>query len=100
MLLLCSGPIKEAHQNKKKKTKKKESKVKDREDVRFPFSSGVPASPVFDDSSSLMKGTRHKPLMNGPSFGRSERLKRRRGGTEPNDREDVVVVDIYIKQCV
>lgn len=73
--------------------------MKDREDVRFSllFCFGVPASLVFDDSSSLMKGTRHETLMNGPSFGQSERLKRSRGGTEPNDGEEEasVVVDIY-----
>lgn len=77
----------------KKKKEQKESKVKDREDACFLF--WCTCLPCFDDSSSLMKGTRHKLLMNSPSFGRSERLKRRRGGTEPNDREDGVVVDIY-----
>ncbi len=61
------------------KTKtKKESKVKDREDVcvSLLFCFGVPASLVFDDSSSLMKGTRHETLMRRPSFGRSERFKK------------------------
>lgn len=52
---------------------------------------------MFDDSSSLMKGTRHETLMRRPSFGRSERFKRSRGETETNDGEEEasVVVDIY-----